>query len=185
MTDFDYLRDSQPAFVRNLTALRIPPNHYNALLALGAAFVVVFAAWCIEAYRLQSALALQSVYQARYDRSRDELARTKVLYGRVERLVTLDRQIRDIARSGDDEARKLTDIANRLSPHVWLTAVTQDETGTTLEGRALGLAGISRTVSSFARGKLTRDPVLLDAHAVSNDGEGLMRYRVRVEDSRR
>ncbi|MGZ3499198.1 MAG: PilN domain-containing protein [Vulcanimicrobiaceae bacterium] len=184
MTAFDYLHAPRPAVVRKMLEARVPERLHNPLLALGLAIAVVVGAWGIESYRLQSAVRLEERYQQRFDQSRRELARTKVFYSRLQRLVALDKQIAAIVRSGDDDARRLAEIANRLPERAWLTSISRDATGISLEGRAENLRVVSRTMGALAQSRVLRNPVLLDASSSGRGGDQLFHYQVHVDGAK-
>jgi hypothetical protein len=185
MIGFDYLHAARPALLRRVMELRIPARVHNPLIALAGAILVVTGAWGIEAYRLQRALQLEARYRQRFEESRLEVARTRIMYGRLERLVALDRRINRIVRSGDDDARRLAEIANRLPERAWLTSISHDSTGIALEGRAEDLTVVSRTVGALAKSRVLRNPTLVDASSGGNDGgEDFIRYQVHLDGTR-
>lgn len=165
-----------------LLEVRIPERFYSALLALAAAVIVVAGAWIIESYRLRDALSVQAVYQQRFDRTQEQLRAANVYNDRVRAVVALDRRVRGIAASGDADARTLAEIANRLPQHAWLTAISHDETGLTLEGRAKNLAVLGGVIHELMRAKHLHSPTLVSAIAEKPQGEdAAMKYEIHVD----
>ncbi|MDQ2871526.1 MAG: PilN domain-containing protein [Candidatus Eremiobacteraeota bacterium] len=185
LTGFDYLHDARPVWLMRLYAMRVPAYLHNAASALFCAIVIVLGAWGIEVNRLHVALTTQQLFEVRFEASRTEMERTNVLYDRLKRLAGVDRQVHDIERSGDLDARRLAEIADRLPTHAWLTSIARDDSGLTLEGRARDLAVIGRTVRALATGRFIGNPVLLSATADSDaGGHPLMRYQLHVDGER-
>ncbi|HEY8296748.1 MAG TPA: PilN domain-containing protein [Candidatus Baltobacteraceae bacterium] len=185
MIQFDFLHDPRPAYVRRVLEMRIPGAVQNAILGLAGALVVLTGTWGIESYRLRQADEVESRYQTRFDRSVIELARTKVAYDRLQRMVALDSQIATIERSGNDDASRLAEIANRLPPHAWLTSISRDAGGIAIEGRARDFTVVGRTIGGLAKSALLQNPTLLEASSVSQaDGDGEIRYRVHLDGVR-
>ncbi len=182
MTAFDYLHAPQPAWVSRVGAIRVPSYLHSALAALFFAVFIVTATWAIESHRLHAALTVQQIYEVRLERSRTDMERTKVLYGRLERLAAIDRQVHEIERSGDLDAKRLAEIADRLPPHAWLTSIARDSDGIALEGRARDLAAVSRTVRALATARLVANPVLVNLTSESDfGGQSRIRYQLHLD----
>ena len=168
LISFDYLHSARPELLHRLLEIRIPVRLQGPLWAICGALVFVLGAWSIEAYRLNASLGIEATYQREYEISRRDLARTNVYYDHIRSLVTLDKRVRAITTSGDDDALRLAEIANSMPQQAWLTAISRDDTGITLDGNAQDLTAISRTVQGLAHARDLRDPTLISAARVSN-----------------
>lgn len=178
---FDYLHSARPLLLRRIVETRIPERFQTALLALIGSAAVIAGAWGIDAFRLREALRIEAVYQQRHDETARALHRTNVYYGRVKALVDLDRRVRTIAASGDTNAGTLAEIANVLPEHAWLTGISRDDTGLSLEGRAKDLAVLSAVMSGLMHAKHLGSPALVSAVLDRELGqETAMRYEIRI-----
>ena len=179
---FDYLRSARPELLRRLLEIRIPTRIHGALWATCGALVFVLGAWGIEAFRLNASLDIEATYQHEYEISRRELAKTNVYYSRIRSMIALDKRVRDITASGDEDAIRLAEIANSMPQHTWLTAISRDDTGITLDGNAQDLAALSRTVQRLARARELRNPTLVTASRdASATPGGTIKYTLHVE----
>ncbi|MDP9017366.1 MAG: PilN domain-containing protein [Candidatus Eremiobacteraeota bacterium] len=163
MIQFDYIRTAKPAFLRRLFEVRVPVQLQAPLFALCAVLCIVSAAWMIEAGRLRAAAAVENAYRKQYDQSRFALSRTRVLYTRLEHLVSLANEVRSFQRSGDAEAARFANIGNRLPPHVWLTSIGNDGTGVAMTGKAGDLSALGATMLGLANATPRYLPVLISA----------------------
>lgn len=168
--------------VRRLLDVRLPDELKGAFFAIVSASAIISVAWGIESYRLRMSLAIEAQYESTYARSRLQLAQTKVLFANVSRLAGLAQQVHAIQLSGDDEAKQLAEIGNRLPSHVWLTSLVDDGTAMSLSGRAADLGSLSRTVARLSRLSEGYSATLISA---TGDGPGhdvsTLRYELRVE----
>lgn len=159
-------------------ALRAP------LFAVTTALFITCGAWGIEGYRLTCAVATEAQSRARYEESRLEVSRMKVLYARVDRLAAIARHVRDIEVSGDRHAALFADVGNRLSAHVWLTAISDDETGVAMTGKARDFSALSRAMKSlWAPGRYA--PALIHAGREVRRGRSEpLRYDIHLDGAR-
>ena len=186
MIRFDYIHDPKPLWLQRLAAVRVPIRFRSAALVVYAAFALVFASWSIEAYRLHRTVAAEARYQQDYQRSRAELAHSKVAYRTLDAMVTLDARLYRVLRSGSDVAHQIAEIADRLPPQTWLTSISHDATGFALEGRASDWIALSRTVTELARCRLLRNPELIEARTIATGSDsGTVGYRLHLEEAAR
>jgi hypothetical protein len=179
---FDYLHSARPVIIQRLLEIRVPERFHGALFAVGAAIAVIGGAWGIQAYRLREALKVQAAYQQRYDETLARLKQTNVYYDRVRAIVALDRQVRQIALSGDTDARTLAEIANRLPQHAWLTGISHDGSGIALQGHAKDLSVLSGVMRGLMRAKQLRNPTLVTASSEKEQGQDAgLKYEVHVD----
>lgn len=179
---FDYLHSARPMLVTRIFELRIPPRFHNVLFALAGAIIIVAGASGIEAYRLREALKVEAVYQQRSDQAREQLRAANVYSGRVQGLISLDRRVRRIAASGDEDARTLAEIANRLPAHAWLTSISRDETGLALQGHAKNLEILGNVIRRLMHAKHLHHPTLVNALADKDEGRDTgMKYEIHVD----
>lgn len=182
---FDYLHSARPLLLQRLLELRIPERFHNASFALCGALAVIGGAWGIESYRLQQAIQVQTIYRHQYEAATADLKRANVYYDRVRSLVALDLRVRRIASSGDADARTLAEIANELPQHAWLTGISHDATGLSLEGRAKDLSAVSSVMRGLMRARDLRSPMLQSASLDEDpDGEGAMKYTIHVDGTK-
>lgn len=179
---FDYLHGARPLLVQRVLEMRVPGRYHTALLALAGSVAVIAGAWGIDAFRLREAVRVEAVYQQRHDETARALKRTNVYYDRVQALVDLDWRVRTIAASGDADARTLTEIANRLPAHAWLTAISHDASGLALDGRAKDLGVLSRVMQSLMHAGSLHSPTLVSAALEKERGEDpAMKYEIHVD----
>ncbi|MBC5816228.1 MAG: PilN domain-containing protein [Candidatus Eremiobacteraeota bacterium] len=182
MIRFDYLRSARPALVRRFSDLHVPPDLKGPLFAIAAAVTIVTTEWFIESYRLSVTLAFEGSYRTQYDESRLQLAKTKVLYVGLERVAGLAKEVHEIQASGDEEAMQFAEIGNRLPPHVWLTSISNDGTGISLSGKAIGLAALSRTFSGLAHTRHGYATTLVSANGDEHAAQaGILHYELRLD----
>jgi len=161
----------------------LPPDAVRgAFVAICSSSAITSVAWGIERYRLSMSLAIEAQYESTYARSSLQLAQTRGLFANVSRLAGLAQQVHAIQLSGDDEAKQLAEIGNRLPSHVWLTSLVDDGTAMSLSGRAADLGSLSRTVARLSRLSEGYSATLISA---TGDGPGhdvaTLRYELRVE----
>jgi Tfp pilus assembly protein PilN len=179
---FDYLHSARAVMLQRMLEIRVPERFHGALFAVGAAVAVIAGAWCIEAYRLREALKVQAVYEQRYDEMQARLKQANVYYDRVRAIVALDRHVRQIAVSGDTDARTLAEIANRLPQHAWLTGISHDGSGMALQGHAKDLSVLSGVMRGLMRAKQLRSPTLVTASSEKQQGQDAgLKYEIHVD----
>ncbi|HEV3153402.1 MAG TPA: PilN domain-containing protein [Candidatus Baltobacteraceae bacterium] len=181
---FDYMHSARPRFVTRLIEWRIPSRLQAPALALLCAVICVAGAWTIEHRRFAGALSMESEYQRRYDRIHVQVVRADLYYQRICELVALDRQVRGIVASGDADARRLTEIANAIPPHVWLTGIAWDGSDVVLEGGAKTLSALSGVFHTLARGITVTSPTLVRAQRDARPGaDTSTTYTLRLQST--
>jgi Tfp pilus assembly protein PilN len=163
MTSFDYLHSPRPELVDRVLDLRIPPRLHGPLFMLFGSLIFVAAAWCIEAHRLNNAVQTNAAYQSRYDRGHRALQGLHLYADRIRSLVALDELVRAINASGENDAECLVEAANAVPAQAWLSGISRDETGLTLDGTARDLTVVAAMIRDLSRARDLRDPVLVRA----------------------
>jgi hypothetical protein len=182
---FDYLHAPRPLLFTQLCALCVPPRLQAPFAALAAAVMIVGGAWGIDAYRLLYTLHVEEAYRQRYEQTQQALKRANLYYDRVRRIVELDRAVRDIAASGDANARMLAELARDLPPHAWLTGISNEGNGLALQGRAKDLSVVSGVMQGLLRSKRLHDPVLISAALnEAQQRDTTMTYEIQVDGAR-
>lgn len=153
MIQFNFLRSARPLFVRRVLEVRLPPEFAAPLFAIAAAALIISGAFAIEYGRLARATAAESAFQLAYMESQQQISRTRVLYAGLERTVALAKEVRAIQASGAAQEVRFAEIGNRLPPHIWLTAIADDDSGMLLSGKATNLTAISHAMSNLARSR--------------------------------
>ena len=152
----------QVARIRLNSHMRVP------VAALCGSLVLLAGAGLIEkAHYVQSARVEQS-YRQRFELSEARLRAVNILYRHVLAIAALDSEIRSITDSGDADARRLEDIANKMPSHTWLTAITHDANGVVLDGKTRDLGSLSDLLRGLMRLRRASNPVLRSA--VVTDG---------------
>lgn len=181
MNSFDYLHDERDGLLARILDFRVPERMRGACTAVASVTFFVLSAWMLEAYRLHDALTSQAALQARLDATTAAVARTKVYYDRVVRIVAIDRQVREIVQSGDDRARQLAEIANAIPDHAWLTSIAADGSDIELDGSARDLTTLGLAFRSFARARSLGPPMLVRTESQSPRGRApLVKYAMRL-----
>lgn len=183
MIAFNFLKREQPAAIRDVLSKRFPKALRTPVLVMAAAVTVVCGAYVIEAERLQSAVALQRTYEARYKQSEALVAQRKIRFMQLQRMVRLDERIHEMEFSGYEDARRLAEIGNRLPARSWLTSIARDSDGITLEGNAETLTALSRTLHALASAKHVANPALLSVALATSDGSRTqsLKYALHVD----
>lgn len=185
MTSFDFLRSARPDWLQRVLEIRVPQRLHSALIGLLASLTVIGGAWAIEQHRLAGARAIEAEYRVRFEVSERVLLTTKVFYDQVQALIALDRRVRGIVASGDADARRIAEIANNLPDHAWLTSISRDPSGISLEGRAENLGVLSGVMRGLMRARNLHNPTLTSAQLISDrSSENLIKYAMHIEGSR-
>jgi hypothetical protein len=185
MTSFDYLHSTRPAWLRRALEFHIPERMQAAVLAVVCAIGVSSAACAIERVRLSDALRLEGAYRQKFETSQSAMQKTKVHYARVRALVALDREVREIAASGNVDARTLAAIGNALPARAWLVSITHDRDGIMLEGRAPNFGVIAEVLRSLISAHEFLSPMLVSAQAVSETANrNAIKYVIHMEPAR-
>jgi Tfp pilus assembly protein PilN len=168
MMRFNYLRSGAPEVIERFHSGYIPARLQTPLAALVTVVVAVCFWWGIENLLLHQAIAELHVQTARLNASRTALEKARLRRTRVESLLALDNRLRDIRRSGAQVAGELADIANHVPRRAWLTDIARVDQGMEVEGKAVGLDGLSDTVSDLMSSKSASLPELI--HAARDGG---------------
>ena len=186
VTSFDFLHGDRTTALRRLRDFRLPPRLHSSVIALIVACLTALGAWGIESYRLRAALQLQSLYEMRFHESEQAVAQSRIRYQRLAQRAALDQRIRDVRGSGHLDAQRVAEIANRLPPHMWLTSITHDATGISLEGRVQNLVSLGTAIDSLSRSGRLRNAVLISANAEEEAGSThrVLRYQLHVDGVR-
>lgn len=180
MTKFDFLHDAPPAFVERLRPSRISEHLRTPLAALATSIFVVAAWWLVQHLQLQQAAKELANERARAIASRADLALTRVRRAHVDDLAVLDNHIREIRRSGAVTSSMLADIANHVPQHAWLSAIAQSDGGFEIDGDALGLDELSRTLASLMSSRAASNPTLVRAARETRGQEGIVSFHVHA-----
>jgi len=159
MTSFDYLRNG-PSLREVLSAYRLPSYLGAPIRALLYSVVFAGVVWGGETVRLQRAVQDENIRARVYAEHVRALNQAKIYERHVKALTDLDSRVRSIAGSGTATARRLAEIARVLPRDVWLTAITPDGTGLSIDGRTQGLSGLSNTLLHFAADPVVGQPTL-------------------------
>lgn len=182
MTSFNFLRSSRPEWICRVLDFRVPDRFHAALMALGAAAGSVGGAWIIDNHRLNAARRIETEYRQRFDRSAQALHSTNLYFADVQRLAALDARVREIELSGELDARRLAAIAASFPQHTWITNISRDSTGISLDGQADNLRIVSAVLRNLMREKIIRDPILVDAHTTSvQNTRDIIQYTIHVD----
>jgi Tfp pilus assembly protein PilN len=185
MISFDYLHSARPELVRRMADIRIPQRLHAPLLMLFGVIAFTLGAWSIESYRLRESIQLEAQYQREYDASRETLATANIYYDRIRELAALDNRVNAIVASGDEDAVRLEEVADSIPPHAWLTAISRDGTGITLNGSARDLTVLSRMLQALSRARNLRNPDLINAVRGSSAAQdAVLKYTVHVDGVR-
>jgi Tfp pilus assembly protein PilN len=175
VTRFDYLHDAPPDIIDRIRTYRLPRRLRGAALTLGALACVILVIAGIEDSRIRAATGLELRASDRVDAQRAALARGRLQWRDVDRLIAADRQLRRIRLSGSTIAAKLAAIANQLPRRVWLSSIGPAAAGWSIEGEALDVAaldtalgnliatpslGAPRLVRMTSQARLTAGPVV-------------------------
>ncbi len=182
MISFDYLRSARPDLLVRIMEFRIPSRLQSGVAAVIVATAFVGGAWGIESCRLAAALNVEAEYRQNFERSRADVARADVYFDRVKNLVALDKRLRDVVLSGNVTARRLAQIGNALPSTVWLSSISHDGQGLSIEGTAPDMATVGRVLSDLNEIRGVRDPKLLDASAEADPKSAReVKFTVRAE----
>ena len=160
MLSFNYLPETprlQDAFTRLFVprALQLPLRLLAALTIFSVLLVIY------ENSRLRQARLDEQIAAREYAAQTAPMRDAKSYERRVRSLMELDAEVRRAAKSGTLAAGKLAAISRDLPQDTWLTAITPDSTGLSLDGIAVNLNGIARTLVSLSRDPQAGQPELL------------------------
>ena len=186
MTRFNFLSDSPPAFLEMLRFKHIPEGLRTALAATVTIAMVISVWWGVEVLQIRQAGEELRIEKARALASRADLAQMRVRRSEIERLLVLDRRIRQIRTSGAELSSRLADIANRVPNSAWLTSVQDGEEGLEIDGDVKGLDGLSETVADLASSASAASVDLVRAGRDERDGgRELLSFQMRSEERAR
>ncbi len=186
MIHFDYLRPARPLFLRRVLQARLPAEFVAPLCAVGAAVLIISGAFSIEVGRLSRIAAIEARHRVAYDESTLQLSRTKVIFAGLKRTAAFAEEVRAIQKSGDAQAARFAEIGNRLPPHIWLTAITNDDSGMLLSGKAVNLTMLSRAMSDLSTLKNRYAPTLVSANGDDRAPTRTpVQYQLHLEDATR
>lgn len=182
-SSFDYLR-AYPTLEEIAFACRVPRPLRSACRALCYSSLFALCAWTLESVRLHRAAQVEQVNAKRYAQQLGVLAAAKIHEKRARLLTGLDRQVRAIAASGRTEARRLAALSADLPENVWVTSITPERTGVTLEGRTRDLTGVSSALVRLNADPLFSEPSLLSAQAARAAAAALgLRFSLHVGEA--
>ncbi len=169
---FDFLNDAPPHALERLRGARVPAHLHVPLSAVLTAILVVGAWATLERHWVgvamrQDAIATERLNDARAAWKATALARTD-----VDRLLALDRRLREVRLSGSKLAARFAAIANRLPEGAWLTSLSRDANGVQIDGRARTIVPVAAAIAELRAQRPSRPPLLLrvvrDPHARAN-----------------
>ncbi len=179
MNGFSFLEPGFPLQMER--ALAFARAHSIALIAACACITLCSGTWAVERVRLHQALALQASYQVRFDLSKRELEARSVSFQRMLDVIAIDREIRHIADSGRTDARRITEVANAIPEHAWLTSVIRTADHMQIEGRARDLSAVSRVMRNLSNERGLANPALKTAALMDERAGRQIRYELDVE----
>lgn len=162
---FDYLRDAPPEVVERLRVVSATPQVRALLAFVATATLAIGFAWGMELTGLHE--ARQGLVQARgrLDRSDAAAAAVRADIAFLRRQLVLDGRLRRIRLSGAVAAHKMTLLASRLPPRVWLTSIASTPDGYDVIGRALGLDEVGRALRAYPAIRLVAVRAPTEPHA--------------------
>lgn len=177
---FDYLHDAPPEALERLRALRIARSVRWPLAVLTAIVVTQAAASAIFTLAIGEARATEREAAVRLEASTAALARVRLAKVRVDDLVALDRQIREIRGSGSRVSARLADIANHVPAHAWLTTLARTPNGFEIIGKSSGLPALGATISSLMTSPAIVAPTLV--RAGGEERRGALSFDIHAVD---
>jgi Tfp pilus assembly protein PilN len=180
---FNYLGESVPSLVDRLLAIRIPERLRSPFLGVATAVFVVAAWWALEQHALAVATAEERAAQVRLDQSRSAVAVARIQRTGIDRMLSLDRRLRDVRLSGSSVGVHLADIANHVPAHAWLTSLSQERGAIEIVGQVAGMERLSATLAALTTMKSLTDPLLVRATKEDRPGAApLVGFEVRVDE---
>ena len=177
---FNFLNDAPPDILDRLRNTRVPVEMRTPLSALATAVFVVLSWWGLERYWLSDAQREERVASSRLLESRADLAATKVARAGIDQLLSIDRRLRDVRISGSVLGAALSDIANHVPRHAWLTSLSDTHDGVEIMGRADGIGSLSQTIADLMSSRTAASPNLVRATR-DEQAKGLFTFAVAVE----
>jgi Tfp pilus assembly protein PilN len=180
---FDFLKDGRPDIVDRVCSVRLPDDTRTPLSALLTSVLVVCAWWGLEQSWYASALREEASAQRRLSESQADVAAAKLERTNVDEMLGLDRRLREIRMSGSTLAVRLSDIANHVPPHAWLTSITNLPAGTEISGEADGFKALGETVTDLMRSGAAASPTLIRA-SKDDRAKNLLAFTVQIEEKK-
>lgn len=176
MISFDYLRGDRHHRLRSLLGAAVSRRLRAPAAAVCVSAILVITASIIEAARLKDAYHTLDLDKSQCAQSALRLSSAHIYSRRVAALVRLEDRIRMLRASGDAEATRLAEIANRLPQHAWLISATHDAESLVLDGRASNLSVLAATIEALSTQRETA--ALVRSHELARSG--LLEYRLRI-----
>jgi len=184
MSGFNYLRESPPEMLERLRPSRVPESLRTPLAAFCTASLVVAIWWSIEQLLLGQANDELHRQRLRLLASRAAVAELRLRRERAEELLAIDARLREIRRSGAVAASRLADIANHVPGSAWLTSIARVDDGIQIDGRALGIEGVRRTMADLMSSRSAPAPALLRASRDDRERTGaIIAFTMRVQQT--
>jgi Tfp pilus assembly protein PilN len=157
----------------------------GALTALSIAVGIIIFSSGIEQVRLAQARA--STHDATERLREDELRMSSLREASdtVTKLARIARNVHAIQQSGERKAAELTEIANRLPEHLWLTALHQDGTEFLIQGSARSYAIVGDAMERLANARMVSNPTLLSSGIRDNLHPDEVEYELRLQERAR
>jgi hypothetical protein len=185
MTRFDYAHDGIPETLGRLHPARIDRKWHTPLCALLTAVMIVGALVSIEHYRVERAVTAVDAAQREVSRSRERLARLNLERLHVNQLLQLDNRLRAIRLSGALAGLRLADVANHVPANAWLTALSDAEDGTAIDGDATNLRALSVTIADLMSSDSVGSPILIQAGDDKTEYGNFLSFQIHGEERRR
>ncbi|MDE2482414.1 MAG: hypothetical protein KGN02_09520 [bacterium] len=147
---FDFVHDAPWRWLELARSLRLPERLKTPLCALATATVVVSAWAVLEHSWIDRASDAATRARVRFEQSRLAVARARLERVDVERMIALDRTMREIRASGGRIADRIADVGNHLVARAWLTSFDTSREATSLEGAALDFEALRDAAHTFA-----------------------------------
>jgi len=183
MMRFNYLRDGAPEALEHLRPARIPEQLRTPLAALVTVVIIVGVWWVVEQLLVAQAGDELHAQSLRLKASQVALRELNLRRTHVQQLLSIDRRLREIRRSGAVVSGRLADIANHVPTRAWLTSIAAVEGGLQIDGSAEGLDGLSETVADLMASSTGASPDVIRANKDDYDRSGsIVSFEMRVGD---
>ena len=147
---FNYLREPRKPW-EYAASLPVPRMLAIPLKCFSVCALFLILTWTAEISRLHEAERSRAMASATYA-AQSRLVRDSAAYARrVAALMELATSVRRAAESGTVVARTLESVARDLPSDAWLTGITPDSSGVTLDGTTASLDAVRRTLLGFIR----------------------------------
>jgi hypothetical protein len=179
---FNFLQTSAGSLYERLRNIEIDKATRTAVTALSVVVSIILFSSGIEQVRLAQARA--STHDATERLHEDEL-RMSTLHeatDTVTKLARIARSVRAIQQSGERKAAELTEIADRLPEHLWLTALHQDGTEFLMQGNARSYTIIGDTMERLANARMVSNPILISSGIRDNLHPAEVEYELRLQE---